>query len=44
MYACECSCPDVAPPMAKIKKRKEKKNTKKEKKKKKRVRLIADTM
>lgn len=35
MYACECSCPDVAPPMTKVKKKE---------KKKKKMRLIAATM
>lgn len=35
MYACEWSRPDVAPPMAKVKKRKEKKKIQKKKRKKK---------
>jgi hypothetical protein len=36
MYACECSCPDVAPPMTKVKKKKRKEEKK--------MRLIAATM
>lgn len=32
MYACECSCPDVAPPMTKVKKKKRKEEKKKKKK------------
>lgn len=30
MYACECSCPDVAPPMTKVKKKKKKRRKKNE--------------